>query len=676
MRSSRLLEELRLEELTPDSLTAQERAQYTRLAWVDRQNDYHDVDYPLTAEVIEDLKETMVRKAPPKVEEAAEGQEPLSYYVVRKYRDEFLPAITLVLALEYFHKGIEDIEVVLGRHIRIPAPEVFNEESGAWEPYTLVVKPEVADEEGNVVSPAVTRTVPEILIPISEQGQLLINFMGVRSSASPSGHQTFPVRSYAGYAGRNAGPDPEKWPRTMAMAGKIVMVGPFSTGMAEDEKTTPRGLMFGVEIHANALNTILMNNFLYYVQPWVNSLILLGLALLTAFMASRLPTIWSLVLSLILIVLFFFAVTLLFELSNRIITLSAPVFAILLSFLAVIVYRIMTEEKDKRRIRDMFGKYVSPSVVDQILQNPPELGGVDKELTVFFSDIRGFTTLSESMTPQELINHLNRYLTAMTDVIMLFQGTLDKYIGDAIMSFWGAPLPQADHAMLACKCALRQMQVLGELNATLPAGAPPQRRHGHQLRDHDRREHGLAGAHELHPDRGQCEPGRPPGGHEQAVHDQHHHQRVHLRAGQGAGAGPRAGQHPGQGQEQAGADLRAGGRAGRPGASRAAGGGEGEGGLSRVSRGSRRAVLLCLVLPAFALSLAGCGLDFPIVLAVPDQVDTRNGQLVPVRCHGRQRRAGVQGLRYLLQDLPATGDLSGGVEFRITVDWFRPLPEA
>jgi adenylate cyclase len=472
LRSSRLLEELRLEELTSDSLTAQERALYTRLAWVDRQNAYHDVDYPLTAEVIEDLKETMARKAPPKVEETGEGQEPISYYVVRKYRDEFLPAITLVLALEYFHKRIEDIEVVLGRHIRIPAPQVFNEESGAWEPYALVVKPEVVDDAGNVVSPAVTRIVPEILIPINAQGQLLINFMGVRSSASPSGYQTFPVRSYAGYAGRNAGSDPAKWPRTMAMAGKIVMVGPFSTGMAEDEKTTPRGLMFGVEIHANALNTILMNNFLYYVQPWVNTLILLGLALLTAFMASRLPTIWSLVLSLILIVLFFFVITLLFELYNWIITLSAPVFAILLSFLAVIVYRIMTEEKDKRRIRDMFGKYVSPSVVDQILQNPPELGGVDKELSVFFSDIRGFTTLSESMTPQELINHLNRYLTAMTDVIMLFQGTLDKYIGDAIMSFWGAPLPQADHAMLACKCALRQMQVLGELNTSLP----PERR--------------------------------------------------------------------------------------------------------------------------------------------------------------------------------------------------------
>ncbi len=466
VKSTRLLEEIRLEDLTPASLTAEERAEYTRLAWIDNQNLFHDVAYPLTAEVIEDLKETMARRAPQKAEDTNKDQEPDTFYhVVRKYKDNFLPSITLALALEYFHKGLADIEVVLGKHIRIPSPEVFNPGTGAWEPYALVVKPEVRDEEGNLVSPAVTRTLPEILIPISEKAQLLINFMGVASSASPQGHQTFPIRSFAGYASRALGADPEKWPRTMAVPGKILMVGPFAKGIAEDEKTTPFGLMFGVEIHANALNTILMHNFLYYVQPWVNALILLGLALLTAFMASRLPTIWSLVLSLVLIVLFFFTVTLIFDLYNRVITLSGPVFAILLSFLAVIVYRIMTEEKDKRRIRDMFGKYVSPSVVDQILQNPPELGGVDKELSVFFSDIRGFTTLSESLTPQELINHLNLYLTAMTDVILEYQGTLDKYIGDSIMCFWGAPLPQAEHAILACKCALRQMQVLEELNA-------------------------------------------------------------------------------------------------------------------------------------------------------------------------------------------------------------------
>jgi adenylate cyclase len=144
----------------------------------------------------------------------------------------------------------------------------------------------------------------------------------------------------------------------------------------------------------------------------------------------------------------------------------------LLTFVSVVVYRVITEERDKRRIRETFGKYVSPKVVDQILEHPPELGGVDKELTVFFSDIRGFTTLSEAMTPQELVNHLNIYLTEMTDIILEYQGTLDKYVGDEIMCFWGAPLPQEEHAMLACKSALRQMEALRKLNEQWP----PERR--------------------------------------------------------------------------------------------------------------------------------------------------------------------------------------------------------
>jgi adenylate cyclase len=226
--------------------------------------------------------------------------------------------------------------------------------------------------------------------------------------------------------------------------------------------------MYGVEIHANALNTILMDNFLQYAPAWLDLLVLFVLALITAFMASRLSTIWSLLASLFLIVALFFATTIIFDDLAFIINFSTPAIAVLLTFLSVVVYRVMTEEKDKRRIRDMFGKYVSPRVVDQILENPPELGGVDKELSVLFSDIRGFTTLSESMTPQELVNHLNIYLTAMTDVILESEGTLDKYVGDEIMCFWGAPLSQPDHALRACKSAVRQIEVLEELNASWP----------------------------------------------------------------------------------------------------------------------------------------------------------------------------------------------------------------
>jgi adenylate cyclase len=470
VKSAVLLEEIALEELTPASLTEEERENFTRLAWIDTEENFHEVAYPLTEQVIENLRRTMERKAPQKAVDTDNDNEPDKYfYVVRKYRDNFLPSVTLTLALEYFNKDLSDIEIILGRHVRIPSPERFNPETQQWEPYELLTRSAVLDEEGNVVRPAVTKPMEEIKIPINEKAQMLINYMGVASSASPRGHQTFPVRSFAGYAARVPSPDPARWPRTMAVGNKVLMVGAFAKGIAEDEKTTPFGLMFGVEIHTNALNTVLMDNFLYYLPDWANILILLGMTLLTAFMASRLPTVWSLVLSVVLVVVFFFAVMLIFDLNNWIITLSTPVLGVLLSFLAVIVYRIMTEEKDKRRIRDMFGTYVSPRVVDQIIDNPPELGGQDKDLTVLFSDIRGFTTLSENMSPQELVNHLNEYLTAMTGIILEYEGTLDKYVGDEIMCFWGAPLPQEDHAMLACQCALRQMEVLRELNKGWPS---------------------------------------------------------------------------------------------------------------------------------------------------------------------------------------------------------------
>jgi adenylate cyclase len=332
IKSPELLQEIPLDELSPQDLTAEERRSFVRLSWIDRDNRYHDVPYPLTQEVIAELRNTMQREAPQKaVDLDNDGNPDLYYHVVRKYRDEIIPAITLSLALEYFHKSFSDLEIMLGKYIRIPSPEAYNPETQAWEPYRLLVKPPQVDAEGAVIKPAVTKQLDEIRIPIDERAQMLVNFMGDRSSASPEGRQTFPVRSFSGYASRIPNPDPARWPRTMAVGNRIIMVGAFASGMAEDEKTTPFGLMFGVEIHANALNTILMNNFLYYLPPWGDALILLGLALLTAFMASRLPTVWSLVLSLVLIAVFAVAVTLLFDMSNFIIPFAAPAFAVLLS---------------------------------------------------------------------------------------------------------------------------------------------------------------------------------------------------------------------------------------------------------------------------------------------------------------------------------------------------------
>ncbi len=461
---SEKLDEFPFRTLTTD--TEIDRDNYERLAWVDKGGKEHTIPYPLTDAVLDKLLGELENRAPVKnVDTDNDGETDDSYFVVRKYRDHFLPAITLSLALEYFNKELSDIEVVLGEYIRIPEPQFFNTEAGVWVPYEKQTKPAEYDEEGNLVEEAETRLVEEIKIPIDKQGDMLINFMGPPSFSSPGSRQTFPVRSYSGYASNPPGPDPNSWPRTRALDNKIIMVGSFTRGMAADHKPTPYGLMYGVEVHANALNTILTDNFLYHVPMRVQLAILIGLVLVVTLFSSRLSTLWAFIITLFLILALFVTTSIVFDREAYIINFSQPALATLFSFFSIVVYREMTESKDKRRIKNMFGTYVSPRVVDQILDNPPELGGVDKDMTVFFSDIRGFTTLSESMSPQELVHVLNKYLTAMTDIVLKYEGTLDKYEGDAIMCFWGAPLPQEDHALRACKCAVEQLVALNQVNS-------------------------------------------------------------------------------------------------------------------------------------------------------------------------------------------------------------------
>ena len=463
VKVAKLVGEVILDELGPDSLTEDERISFHRLAWIDNQGLSHDLPYPMTDKVLAEARREIPKRSPPrKVDTDGDKKPDKELFVIRKYQDSFIPSITLALTTRYYNKTLADVEVVLGEHVRIANPQRFDPETGTWEKARRLVKPAAVDADGNVTAEAVYRDIDEVSIPIDDHGRMIINYMGIGSSRD---YQTYTLRSYAAYAANPPTSDPTTWKRHKGVAGTILMVGAFSKGMAQDEKMTPFGLMYGVEIHANALNTILMDKYLRYAPVWLDTLILFFVIALVSVLVSRMSTLWSLVVAIVMIVVHFFVVSLLFEMSNLVVGLSGPAIGVLFTFLAVVAYRTMTEEKDKARIRQMFGKYVSPSVVDQILANPPELGGVDKELTVFFSDIRGFTTLSENMTPQELVNHLNLYLTAMTDIILQYLGTLDKYVGDEVMCFWGAPLPQPDHAILACKCALRQMQVLGELNA-------------------------------------------------------------------------------------------------------------------------------------------------------------------------------------------------------------------
>jgi adenylate cyclase len=152
---------------------------------------------------------------------------------------------------------------------------------------------------------------------------------------------------------------------------------------------------------------------------------------------------------------------------STLLNLFYPPLGLVLSFGGVMMYRIVFEQRQQRALRGALSQYLSPDVMHEVAANPEavRLGGEKREMTVLFSDLRGFTSYSESIDPEELVHLLNQYLTEMTDVIFHHRGTVDKYMGDAIMAFWGAPRPQPDHAAQACSTALNMMHELRKLNA-------------------------------------------------------------------------------------------------------------------------------------------------------------------------------------------------------------------
>lgn len=419
------------------------------LGWIDKGGFINSVELPLSEESYKTLESKIFKDGVPRIDKTGNMQWYLSIY-----KDHYIPAIPLSLALQYFNKSLDDVEVVYGSHIRIPNPTHWNPETGSWEPYSV----------GN-------RPLNEIRIPIDDNGNMQINFMGQRSSADPRGMQTFPVRSYSAYAQNIQNLDPATWPKTKKLGGKVIMVGAFTSGMADDEKNTPLGLMFGVEMHANALNTILMNNFIIEAPEWVNALsmfvLLLGIAILT----SRIKSIgWSAFILVLFTISSFIAVSFIFEYMNILFDWVSPILGLFITYISVVIYRVFTAERDKKLIKDVFGQFISPTIVDELSETPPELGGEDVDVTMFFSDIRGFSRISERLSAQELVHLLNEYLTDMTNnLVNDFNGTLDKYIGDAIMAFWGAPRIQEDHAVRACKCAIMQTRLLENLNTRLKA---------------------------------------------------------------------------------------------------------------------------------------------------------------------------------------------------------------
>ena len=289
-------------------------------------------------------------------------------------------------------------------------------------------------------------------------GRAVINYRGPRG--------TYPYYSFADVAQHKFAPGTFK--------DKIVLVGASATGIG-DLRTPPYGGIDypGVEVHANVIDNVLNNGFLVRGAPQIllDLLLILAFGLPLGFALALVSPRWmwfGLALLVPFIALLYFAF-----LRGWWLNFTLPAGTLTANVMLVSLYRALVEEKEKRKVRSAFGQYLSPEVIRRLLLNPQLVEPRKTEITVMFSDIRGFTTISEKLDAQELALFLNGYLSDMTRIVFDTRGTLDKYIGDAVMAFWGAPYEDGQHAVQACTAALEMMKRVRELQKQWAAQGKP-----------------------------------------------------------------------------------------------------------------------------------------------------------------------------------------------------------
>ncbi len=362
--------------------------------------------------------------------------------------DDYYPGIDLVVTTSYFGVNTADaVEVdwlhgwVKIKNIPEKAIQKFNLEKGEMETVDILG-----------ANPPPDRT---IVIPINRFGLMNINFRG--------GRYCFKYREILETSRMDVESAAATYKNKIALVAMYYATG---VGTAKDMHLSPYGDMAGIEHHAYALNTILNRDFAYDAKPWVNLIILLVIGLIMGFYQPRVPTWMSFILAVVIAVSYILITMLItfgqYSYLHVFPTVIFEQFVILVGFIG---FRALTEEENVKFIRNTFSKFVSQDVVDELLANPEAiaLGGAKKEITVFFSDVRGFTTISEKLGPEDLVGLLNEYLSEMTELIIEYRGTIDKYMGDAIMAFWGAPAKNDDHAYYTCVAAVAQYRALQEL---------------------------------------------------------------------------------------------------------------------------------------------------------------------------------------------------------------------
>ena len=288
-------------------------------------------------------------------------------------------------------------------------------------------------------------------IPIDEKGRMYVNYYGY--------YKTFYYLPYM-YCMNPEMLDPSYW------KGKVALVGASLPGLMDLRNTPVQETFAGVEVHANVIHSILQNEFVSITDETTNLWSIIFICVLLGLLVS-IPSkpLYTLPVPLVAIV-----VWVIFTYNEYLTTLIMweivrPSISIGGTYLGIFLYNFLVVEKDKRFLKNTFSTYISPELIDQMYDNKeePSLGGEEGYHTAFFTDIQSFSAFSEKLTASDLVELLNDYLTEMTDILLENKGTLDKYIGDAIVAFYGAPAPVDDHEYWACLTAVKMQERLAEL---------------------------------------------------------------------------------------------------------------------------------------------------------------------------------------------------------------------
>ncbi len=292
---------------------------------------------------------------------------------------------------------------------------------------------------------------PPADLPVDAQGRMLVSFIG-----GPGKFRTVSAADVI------SGAVPAE-----SFRDHLVLVAGTSGSFRDQYRVPTSGgtLMSGIEIQANLADSLLSGNYVRDLPKGYGALICLLLALAIGLLIPRVRVRVGLIIIGCLVVAYF-AILAIAAAFGVFIPFANPFISVALAYIAVTIYRYVTANRERQALRSAFEKYVSPSVITSVMANPEKLvlGGERKRMTVLFSDLRGFTSFSEHRDAAELITILNGYLNAMTEIVFEEHGVLDKYMGDAVMAFWGAPVDDKYHAERAVRTAIRMRDRVVELN--------------------------------------------------------------------------------------------------------------------------------------------------------------------------------------------------------------------